>query len=70
MVRRCKSAGMWARLPQEQRTLRGKLEALEFLLARSEELLLPTRRLRKLLKKFARQCEFTLLPREDASEEP
>ncbi|KAH7715921.1 hypothetical protein AAVH_16652 [Aphelenchoides avenae] len=70
MLRRCKRAGMWARLPQEKRTLRGKLEALEFVLSRSEELLVPSRRFRKLLKKFAKQREFTLLTRDDASEEP
>ncbi|KAH7710219.1 hypothetical protein AAVH_22490 [Aphelenchoides avenae] len=70
MLRRCKRAGMWARLPQEQRSLRGKLEALEFVLSRLEELLVPSRRFRKLLKKFAEQGEFALLPRDDAVEEP
>ncbi|KAH7664917.1 hypothetical protein AAVH_43325, partial [Aphelenchoides avenae] len=69
-LRRCKRAGMWARLPQDQRTLRGKLEALEFVLSRLEELLVPLRRFRKLLKKFAKQGEFSLLPRDDASDEP
>ncbi|KAH7710221.1 hypothetical protein AAVH_22492 [Aphelenchoides avenae] len=70
MLRRCKRVGMWARLPLEQRTLRGKLEALEFVLSRLQELLVPSRRFRKLLKKFAKQGEFSLLPRDDASEEP
>ncbi|KAH7694796.1 hypothetical protein AAVH_38152, partial [Aphelenchoides avenae] len=70
MLRRCTRAGMWSRLSQEQRTLRSKLEALEFVLARSEELLVPTRRFRKLLKKFAKQCEFTMQPRDDVCEVP
>ncbi|KAH7669962.1 hypothetical protein AAVH_42816, partial [Aphelenchoides avenae] len=70
MLRRCKRAGTWARLPQEKRTLRDKLEALEFVLSRLEELLVPSRRFGKLLKKFAKKGEFTLLPRDDASEEP
>ncbi|KAH7703629.1 hypothetical protein AAVH_29191, partial [Aphelenchoides avenae] len=70
MLRRCKRAGMWSRLPQEQRTLRGKLEALEFVLTRSDELVVSSLRFRKLLKKFAKRSEFTLLPRDDASGEP
>ncbi|KAH7703976.1 hypothetical protein AAVH_28839 [Aphelenchoides avenae] len=67
MLRRCRRAGMWDRLPQEKRTLRGKLEALVFVLARSDELHVPSLRFRKLLKKFAKQGKFELLPRDAAS---
>jgi hypothetical protein len=48
----------------------GKLETLEFVLSRSEELLVPSQRFRKLMKKFAKQGGFKLLPSDDAIEEP
>ncbi|KAH7703385.1 hypothetical protein AAVH_29443, partial [Aphelenchoides avenae] len=70
MLRRCRRAGVWDRLPREKRTLRDKLRVLEFVLSRSEKLLVSSLHFRKLLKKFSKQSEFTLLPRDDAGVEP
>ncbi|KAH7724245.1 hypothetical protein AAVH_08133 [Aphelenchoides avenae] len=70
MLRRCKKSGVLRRLPSDRNTLRDKLQFLSFVLARCDELLIPTLRFRKLVKRFAKRNGWSLLPKDYSSEEP